>query len=409
MRIKPRNARKAAVCRGEAFACRLAEYPPCSRGKCFARTTFRALFACLLLVGILLAFPIPAPAQRLRLVMPKVRRQVPRRANPNQAAPAQVAGDNERAENPRANAADAQRAREMIALFLREGQRQPYVGEQTTRLLAGRVRESRQIVKHAEPGRERIEYLSPPAMRGEIILINSGRMYHYKPSLNRILEGPALLEEFQNRVREAMLAMRQGRILARVVGTQLVAGQSAAIIEIRSLRPNAAYKRFWIDEKTGVRLRMEDVGARGEVVSTSYFTTVDYAPVFDPKEFRPDSLPAVPHEPMLPAKPPLASVQAAQQQVAYPIREPAVPEGYRLNGVWVVNQPGQRRTVILRYTDGVNTFALFQHPLGPRAADSPGFPRTRSGVTQWIAGGRLYLLIGNLKPESVRQIVSSLR
>jgi hypothetical protein len=308
------------------------------------------------------------------------------------------------------------RARECLNLFLRNGQRQPFIGEQITRLLQGRVQESVQIVKRLGLGRERIEYLQPPRLRGEIILIHSGRLLKYVPSQNRILEGPVLMDEFQHRAREMAQGIRQGRIMLRVVGTELVAGQSASIIEVRAARRKAFFRRMWIDEKTGVRLKYENLNPQGSVVATTFFTKIDYNAVLDPKEFLPESLPDVPRAPLLPPTPPLASVSAAQQQVDYTIRQPAVPEGFRLDGVWVLGGKGPGQTTILRYTDGVNTFALFQHPKPMEGSRFSGrfrpamrFLRIQPGAAQWMTEDRVFILVGSLRKETIQSIVASLR
>src|ERR1051326_1177348 len=55
--------------------------------------------------------------------------------------------------DPMASANTAQ-ARQLIGLFLQKGVRQPYTGEQITRLLQGMVHETRQTVKYAGPSSE---------------------------------------------------------------------------------------------------------------------------------------------------------------------------------------------------------------------------------------------------------------
>lgn len=312
-----------------------------------------------------------------------------------------------------ASTQEVQRAREILGLFLRRGQREPYVGEQVTRLFRRRLLlESRQIVKHAGPGRHRIEYLSPPERRGEVLLLIAGQIFNYKPGPPaRTLIGVAPEEEFQDRVRRRLRAVQEGHVRVRVVGNEIVADRNAIIVELKSV---GGGKRFWIDEKTGVRLKNEEIDPQGTVVSTSYFTKIDYSPSFNPKEFHPASLPPAPHEPLFPSQRPLASISEAQQRVTYTIREPSVPAGFRLDGVWVVRLLGQRRVTILRYTDGVNTFALFQQPLPAASRTRQGSnPRPRAGrlsndVVHWVSGDRVYTLIGKLAPETARQIVESL-
>jgi hypothetical protein len=302
------------------------------------------------------------------------------------------------------------RARQIVELYLRQGLRQPYVAEQTTRLLESRVLESTQIVKHAGPARERIEYLTPRWMRGEIILIDGGRLYDYKPGPNaRILEGVASPEELQNRAADLLRAIRTGRTTLNVVGTQIIAGQNAVLVEIRTRGVNRFYKRMAIDEKTGVRLRLEDLSPRGIVVREVFVTKIDYTPIFERGDFRADLLPAVRREPRFPTTAPLESIAVAQAQVPYSIRTPSVPVGFALNGVWVVGMSAQRRTTILRYSDGVTTFALFETPAAPRMQ---GAPRSRvqrlPGAVSWVSNGLVFSLIGNLKAESVDRIIASL-
>ncbi len=317
---------------------------------------------------------------------------------------------------PRAIASPAQAAaiegRRLLGLYLRLGVKQPHMGEQVTRLLqpGSPVRETRQIVKYAGPGRIRMEYAAPPDVRGETILITGGRFFHYRPApQNRILEGVATTEQMQIRVRELLRGIRSGSVQVRAVGQELVAGHSASIVEIRSVAGGAFYLKFWIDPATGVRLRYENLDPRGGVVSESFFTNVTYAPTFAAADFQPAALPAVPHEALLPEAQPLPTVQAAQAQVGYPIREPALPQGFRLSGVWVVTGPSGRRTSILRYTDGVNTVALFETPLpNARPVSQPlRPPHMRNGVVHWTTGDLLLTLIGNLRPDAVRQAVDS--
>lgn len=306
-----------------------------------------------------------------------------------------------------ANPADVKRAREIMGLFLRQGNKQPYIGEQITQVMAGGL-ESKQIVKHRGPWLDRIQFLAPPRMNGEIILQNGGRFQHYKPSQNVILEGIASPEVFDGQVKEILQGIRSGRITARAVGSQVVAEQNASIVEIRT--PEGGW-RLWIDDKTGVRLKSEQLNAQDSVTLTTYFTKIDYTPTFDPADFSPGSLPRVKHEASLPNGPPLANVQAAQQQVDYTLREPVLPSGFRLAGVWVVGLPGGHNVTVLRYTDGPNNFTLFEQKARqkPAAATAQGANPMRRNLRHWISGDVSFSLLGNIRPITLKQIADSLQ
>lgn len=323
---------------------------------------------------------------------PGVRRAVVRRTQAGNAANV-------------ARRAETKRAREVMALFLRQGNRQPYTGEQVTQVMAGGL-ESRQIVKHRGPWQDRIEFVSPPRMNGEIILQFGGRFAHYKPSQKVIEEGVASPEAFMGQVKNILTGIKEGRITVRLVGSQIVAEQPASIVEIRTKEGGW---RLWIDNKTGVRLKSEQLNAQGAVTMTSYFTKIDYTPDFEPGDFRPAALPKVRREASLPSGPPLPSVQAAQQQVDYTIREPALPAGFRLAGVWVVELPAAKVTV-LRYTDGPNNFTLFEQKARQKAAASaPNGSAPHRNLRHWIADGVSFTIMGNVRPVTFGQIIDSLQ
>jgi hypothetical protein len=292
-----------------------------------------------------------------------------------------------------------------MALFLRQGNRQPYIGEQVTQVMAGGL-ESRQVVKHRGPWQDRIEFVSPPPMNGEVILQFGGRFSHYKPSQRVIEEGFASPEAFMGQVKSILAGIKEGRITVRQVGTQVVAEQPASIVEIRTQEGGW---RLWIDSKTGVRLKSEQLNAQGAVTMTSYFTKIEYAPTFDPGDFQPAALPKVRREASLPSGPPLANVQAAQQQVEYTIREPALPAGFRLAGVWVVELPAAKVTV-LRYTDGPNNFTVFEQVARQKPQSTASTTRApRRNLRHWIANGVSFTIMGNVRPITLLQIVDSLQ
>ena len=308
---------------------------------------------------------------------------------------------------------DQQRGQQLMGLYLQSGIRKPYQGDQTTRILSGKLRESRQIVKHAGPGRERIEYISPESLKGEIILMNGWEIMHYRTHPQpKIYDGFAPMGDLMRQTHTLLRDVRNGKVDVRAVGTQIIAGQNAAIVEIRPVKGGAAFKRVWLDQNTGVRLKMEDVNSQGNVISTSYFNSINYSPNFDPKDFKPEALPSVPHEPLLPRSKPLGSVQDAQTQAGFNVREPAVKPGFHLSGAWVVNGSGTSHAVILRYTDGVNTFALFQQPIPLRFRKDEDHIKklnTRAGIAHWQTEDQIFTLIGNLRRETVEGIYQSLR
>lgn len=197
----------------------------------------------------------------------------------------------------RAAAQDAHAAalgRQILQRYLGPGMACRYTAIETTRVLAGRVRESRQVVLHGGAGMERREYTYPARMRGDILLLTAGATYHYraKPTPG-VLVGAAQIEAGRRRTLLALRATAAGRLRLRAVGTDEVADRAADIVEIGGL-PGRAVRRLWIDRATGVRLRVDTLDALGATQTTSYYTQIDYGAKPDPALFSPDSLPHAP-------------------------------------------------------------------------------------------------------------------
>jgi outer membrane lipoprotein-sorting protein len=311
-----------------------------------------------------------------------------------------------------AAAAERTRARQLLALYLRNGIRQQFIGVQTTTLYGPRALESQQTWTQAGAGRKRIEYLSPPPVKGEILVVNGQRMLKYRPSTNRIYIGPTFGTEGQTRADELLAASDINKNPMRITGQESIAGRAASILEIIFPRLKMR-KRLWIDEETGVRLKIEDSTADGQLVSSTTFTKIDYAAPVNAGLFMPKGLPQAPIEPMVPTHAALPSASAAIEGAGFAVREPNVPPGFRLDGAWLNELRNGRNSVALRYTNGLATFVLWQinAPSRPGAAPTSSTTSAVRGdrlFKQWQSGGIQFILIGNVRPIVQQAIIDSL-
>jgi hypothetical protein len=304
----------------------------------------------------------------------------------------------------------------VMETYLKSGLKQPYIGEQVSQIYTDGTRESTQIVKHLTMGKEKIIYLKPPALEGETLLMNQGMFFNYRPKPTPAIdEGYVPFDRVNFHIRSLLKNIRSNKTIVRIVGNEIVAGQPTTIIEIRPKDGGTAYKRFWIDERTGVRLKNENLDKNGRVLSSSYFIWIKYSPTFNPKEFTPASLPKAPRVPVFPETPPLNSIEEARIKAGYPIKVPAMKPGYKLNGIWVTPNTLDYPVTILRYTDGVNYFALFEHPFHPgkmpfrlRKAQFQKI-HFRPGAAIWVHDNCIYTIVGNLRRETIQEIYNSLK
>ncbi len=311
---------------------------------------------------------------------------------------------------------DQQAGLYVMETYLKSGLKKPYIGEQVTQIYTDGTRESTQIVKHMTMGKEKIIYLKPPALAGETLLMNQGMFFNYCPKPTPVIdEGYVPFNRVRFHIRSLLKDIRSNKIIVRIVGNEIVAGQPTAIIEIRPKEGGTAYKRFWIDERTGVRLKNENLDKNGRVLSSSYFTWIRYSPAFDPKEFTPASLPKATRVPVFPKTPPLNTLEEARIKAGYPIKVPTMKPGYKLNGIWVLPNMLDYPVTILRYTDGVNYFALFEHPFHPGKMPvrlrNAQFQKLhfRLGAAIWVHDNCIYTIVGNLRRETMQDIYNSLK
>lgn len=297
-----------------------------------------------------------------------------------------------------------------------------YAGEQITELKDGRI--SKQRIRGDTRGHVRLEYLSPTHMEGDILLTapEQFRNYHRRTGVIDIAFWPTGWSELEKRM---MKAIRAGHLTVTRVGEELVAGRNAAIISVSASGPFARHPRgqakFWIDLETGIQLKHEILNDRG-LVSRTTMTRIVVGPEsgVSPRDFAPNALPKAKLNPIFPTpQPPFATVQEAAGQLPFtPLEPTVVPPGFHLNGVWTFAPYEAKKrgfgSALLRYSDGVTTFTLFQRLISGRHGRSfspPGLDR--GNIQFWhtsTPNGKLQIVyIGHLPPAQVQSLRESLR
>jgi hypothetical protein len=300
------------------------------------------------------------------------------------------------------------RGRVLLQLLMTRGQAASYMGEQTTRLLDGAIPESRQIVKHAGPGRDRIEFLTPPRVQGDVILDIRGRRFHLRMRpVPRVVSSEVPPDMNIGQARALVAAVRAGKVTVRHVGFDRIAGRIADIVEIKPLA-DAPYKRIWVDRASGVRLKHETVDSSGSVIASSFFTKIEMNPSLDASDFDPASLTARAPGALPANAESVATLAEAQARVSFRIREPSMPPPYRLTRIWLVGA-GRDRGVTTTYSDGVNTLTLSQRRQTTVAVKGGQKPLIRPGAARWVADGVVYTLVGPVRRPVLERILRSLQ
>lgn len=302
-------------------------------------------------------------------------------------------------------------ARTLLRQMLQAEQHVVLQGSQTTVLNRnGRSVTSEQQVLRNGSHAFRLEYTQPARLAGQLIIDNGRAFWHYSPASKRLEVGPSRVRRLRDRVPQVMRQIKQGVLAARYIGRDTVAGRPCAVVEISSGDlAKAPSRRFWIDVANGAQLRIDEFGDRGQLISSSYYTTVTYNPTIPKDAFKPPATPKDTHLASPPMSGPSLTVAQAQAQAGFAIQQPTyLPAGFQFQTASVSDFQKQK-LVALRYANGLNVLSLFETKTGARADAPPRLLRPRRGVFVLAQSGLRLILVGNLIQSEMEKVVISVR
>lgn len=284
-----------------------------------------------------------------------------------------------------------------------------YVAEQVTITSEnGRERRSRQNVMAMNPGRLRVEFVDPPEMKGQIIVVDGTYRWKYVPQQNLVLKGPILERgtpgDFAHKRADLLLR----KFSAEVVGTEQVAGREAYHIRAKSNTPGGPQKDLWIDTEHFLRLKLQQSDPCGKREHTSYFTRITFNPRIDPSQFRftpPAGAKVVTEQPTRMRC--FRSLEELRKSAPFEVRLPTqLPPGFAfLSGT--VGRFRGKLVVWIRWTDGLLLLSLFERPVEagePKEAE----PRMlHKGCLVATKDGYHLVVAGRLPEPVLRRILES--
>ena len=221
------------------------------------------------------------------------------------------------------------------------------------------------------------------------------------------------------RMVDSLRHLCSGELKATLEGQDKVAGRACSIVRVGPAEgvPGPSH-RFWIDQTTGLRLKMEIVAPEGRILSTSYLLNVDLSPQFRPDDFTlPENV--APDTAQKKGRT-FKTIEAALQAGVAVTRPNAIPTGYTLQKVEAFGPDTPKPRVTLRYSNGLSVISLTQFiasTVPPRLREmllrnGPGFlPNPRGGGERaylWQSGTGVYILISALSDEEVKHIAAGL-
>jgi hypothetical protein len=303
---------------------------------------------------------------------------------------------------------DKDPSRALLRRMVDAEMRQAYVAREATFTADGPGTE--QWVKHDPRRGVRRESIRPP---GLIFIDNFKKLWRTSRPGSPFIESDSLLTKKDGRRMQDFAKRLFGRKLnVQIVGQDRVAGRTADIVTVSGPEGTAGpYRRFWVDRETGLRLRTEEVGPQGRVLSGSYYLSLDLSPTFEEDDFRPPAGVKVVRD----DHKRFPTLEAAAKAGVTPRTPAYLPAGFALRQVDVAKQG---KIVTVRYANGLNALSLAESQEGlpgflrsKLGSDGSGFvplPRGQRGYI-WQSDGRTYFLIGGLSEDELKRIADSVR
>jgi negative regulator of sigma E activity len=304
--------------------------------------------------------------------------------------------------------------RDVLKRMLEAEGKVSFIAHEVTTLARGPALTSEQTVYRAGFRGMRMEYLEPPAMKGEIRTDDGKVLAHYIPSDKVLKLRPSRIAGVREWTGHHERFSEHENLEVQLVGRDKIAGRDAYVIAIQPhFRKPGPTRKFWVDASKWVKLKTEEIAPSGTVLSTSYFTKIDFVSSIPNEKFHIEPPPGVRIE-REEEHPRFGSIKEARRQVDFKILEPTyLPSGFKLAGAGVIPfRDG--KIVVLRYTDGVGTLSLFQttgDKLSPKFLEHLRHGPSRSGgeVYSWQEGNLNLTIVSRLPLDDVRRIAASVK
>ena len=313
------------------------------------------------------------------------------------------------------------RAWALLGRALRANSDVPFSAQVETVMFMGErsLQSEARIVK--APGHLTIDYLSGP-MKGQ----HSGfsKQWFWRQDARGQLVPFAQIATSPGQIASRRFDLMRANYQAHLQNPDLVDGRPVEVVELRPARFQAEMagpaRRVFIDDATGLTLRIEEFNARLQPVSHSTFSGLNLRPAITKTTFRqPSSLARAGAQSFWRGEEWGDDARAVEQKIGIaPPQSAHIPRGWKRDGFGVhrcdATNPALSVAAFTRYTDGLNVLMVFAIKNAPDAqiAARGGqklLPATCSfgpgALVSRADGAGTLLAVGDLPPEILRRVL----
>jgi len=298
-----------------------------------------------------------------------------------------------------------------------------YTGTITT-VVYGHDRADSTVVRieHKAPHSWRIWYVAPADAYGRMIVSNESQTYQYEAKAAKV---------YRNDWVESAPAIAEGLNVAQVeknytIGfgaRSAVVGRPVRTISLVSKHTGAVGERLWIDEKTDLPLQREKYHADGTIGSKTSFDNLKMVKDLPPGLFSLAVPPGMTLEPGAAYGKSTKDINSLFSDLKFKFVNPKyLPYGFTLDKGSADKHEGVE-TVQLIYTDGIQTFSLFENATGQLPSFEQGSPKQievgdkageaayvgGNALISWNDGGLNLTMVGDLTPKELADIGASIK
>lgn len=267
-----------------------------------------------------------------------------------------------------------------------------------------KVRGYQEQVYEKAPGKRRWAVIAPEDQKGQLCIRNGQVQWEYFPDQGRAVRRELPPLEELRAFRLSGLESLCKRMRIQYLGTESIAGRPAHVVFVAASQ-GMPVKKTWIDTSYHLPLKTQIFDCQGRIARSVYYTAINYQPqyvdgMFD---FTPPGGCVVQNAPPPPKR---VTLRVAEKSVGFRAAIPRyLPPGYQLQADRVPLPPQGKQVVLwLPFSNGVDTFSIFQRPVG-----APAPPGTSGNSLEWRLGDFSFLLVGPLPPDEMKQIRDSVK
>ncbi|GAB4453480.1 MAG: hypothetical protein OHK0029_06400 [Armatimonadaceae bacterium] len=305
---------------------------------------------------------------------------------------------------------------ELLRRMITEGLKRSFIAREVE--IRSRGGEREQWVRWSPRQGMRRESIRPA---GAIFLDNLRKSYFFDPEKKQWLERDSVMPKPEGRIGDTLRKLYMGELKATLDGEDKVAGRDADIVRVGPPPGSRGMvRRFWVDRKTGIRLKSEEIAPDGRVVATSYFLSVDFSPKFRPDDFRPpeNAIKIADKDRKIRT---YRSLEEARAAGVTPPQPEYLPDGFSLRVIEVGDSGGRHERVTVRYGNGIAVISLVRtktrhipRPIREQLGkDNAGFIKNPKGEREkiffWTEGEWSYWLLGPITEEQIKRVANSVR